>query len=230
MQPTTRPRALSPRPARRRRSVKAARVALLTLAVATSQVLDATPALAADDSGWSWQLQWLGMAVNLLLIGFLVLRFARPGLRRFLEKRKEGIDRDIAEAESLRERAEARLEELETRIASLDAERQRILDEYRALGESEKERIVSQARSDAERIRRDAQTWSETELARARGLVEREITALALTLAEEKLRTELQPQRQRDLVEQAISGLVVYGDSAASTSSSGGSPSRPAPL
>lgn len=185
----------------------------LCLVIATCCLLTPNVALAqADEGGWSWQLQWLGALLNVTVIAFVIWRFGAPGMRKFLARRKESIDSDIAEAETLRAQAEARLDELEQRIATLDAERQKVLDEYRAIGESERAHIVAQAQRDAERIRRDAQSWSETELSRTRHLVERQITTRALELAEEKLRGEMQPARQKALVDQAIHSLTALGD------------------
>lgn len=170
-------------------------------------LLPDTAFAAGGDSDWSWQAQWLGAGINMIVIVFLVVRFARPAFQKFLAARKSRIDADIEEAERLRKEANARLDELETKISELDAERQAILDEYREIGESEQERIIDQAERDADRIRKEAEIWASTERARAQNLIEREIAVMAVELAEQSLRDEMKVMTQKKLVDDTIKQL-----------------------
>jgi len=183
------------------------RIAVLFAACTALLLVPSTALAAGGESDWSWQLQWAGVAVNLALILFLAIKWGGPGIKKFLTNRKDAIDKNIADAEELRQQAEARLDEIEKRMQTLDEERQEILDEYTAIGEAEKERIIEQAEKEADRIKEEARIWSETERAKARVAIERQITDLALELAEEKLREKMQPMAQKKLVDDTIEQL-----------------------
>lgn len=180
----------------------------LSLAVALSALLLPSTAFAAGgESKWAWYYQWAGAGLNMILIVFLIVKFARPAVQKSLTARKARIDSDIEEAERLRKEAKARLDELEGKISQLDAERDAILSEYREIGEGEQERILAQAERDADRIRKEAEIWSATERARAQNLIEREIAVMAVELAEQSLRDEMKVMTQKKLVDDTIAQL-----------------------
>lgn len=148
-----------------------------------------------------------GSAVNLLLLVALVYFLGWKKIQQGLKNRKESLEQEMSEARALREAAKSELEEIRERTASLDEERERILEEYRVLGETEKERIIKEAEAQAERIRTEAKRTIEYEIEHHRKALEREMLEHALKLADEALRKQVDKKKHNAMVNETIAEL-----------------------
>jgi F-type H+-transporting ATPase subunit b len=117
----------------------------------------------------------------------LLVKFAGPKLATHLRTRHDSIKEQLQEAARLRREAREKLEEYGRRIAGVDAEVDRLIGEIRAETEAEKQMILEQARHQADAMKRDAERRIESEIARARGMLEREVVAAAVAAAEKLL-------------------------------------------
>lgn len=147
-------------------------------------------------------------AISFAVLFFLLAKFAFPGIKKAMDDRAEKIRRDLEQAEQAK------------------ADAQQVLEEYRAQlaeAKSEAARIVDEARQQSEALRRDAEQRLQSELnamrQRAAGDVEsgkqqamadlrREITALAISAAEQVVRHNLDQATQEQLVEAYIHDLA----------------------
>jgi F-type H+-transporting ATPase subunit b len=139
-----------------------------------------------------------------LLLGVLVY-FGREPIRTMFRDRRSQIQSDLdAAAEKLRE-AEARHTQLQRQLQRLDAELEKIRAQARQRAEQERDQILADARTAAERVRRDAEAAIQQEAQRARASLRSEAAELALSLAAERIRSELGASDRERLIDEFIS-------------------------
>ncbi len=142
-------------------------------------------AAGADPSG-SWWDRWslqVYHAINLVIFITIIVKLAGPAVLDALKSRSENIASEIVEAKRLHEEAQELLADYDTRLASLESEAKSILDEYRNMGEQERDRIINQAQVEADRIRSESVKVAESEFARAKERIEFEVVDKAINAA-----------------------------------------------
>lgn len=171
--------------------------AMFTLTMA---LLAAAPALAQEgepspaDTSTGWVFRWINFAIVFALIvyGF---RKAAPAFRA----KREEIAGKIAEGTRVREAAEAKRREAETKLKGLDQEVARLRADAKVATEAEAQRLRAAAKEDAQKIERAAQA----EIAAAERAARIELRALAARLAVERaeaqLRSDLTPKAEAAL-------------------------------
>ncbi|MFI5302427.1 MAG: hypothetical protein ACHREM_30410 [Polyangiales bacterium] len=108
-----------------------------------------------------------------LLVNFFVLMAlyyygGKSSITRELKARRETVSRELDEAAKIKAEAKAKLDEYSARIGRLDEELNRIKAELVAAGEAERDRIVKEAETKAERMRKDAEFLLSQELKQLR--------------------------------------------------------------
>jgi len=180
-------------------------VALLTPVVAAVALLTPFVAAAAEgghDGGDAMTLFWQG--VNLLLLIGVLVYLTREPIRDFFAARRDSVTRDIDAAASVLSEAESRLAEWQARADQLDAEVERIKQAARQRAATESEQILADAEAAAERIRNDARSAIDQEVARARMALRAEAGELATQLAADLLRAHVSEADQRKLVDEFV--------------------------
>ncbi|MFT5429798.1 MAG: F-type H+-transporting ATPase subunit b [Myxococcota bacterium] len=146
-------------------------------------------------------------AINFLVfVGFLVWKLKGP-LAAFLTGRRDRMTKDIQEARQMREEAEAKLAEYDKRLGSLESEIQGILDDARAQGETERERIVAEATQAAERLRTEAKTRIEQETRKLQLELRRKMVDLSVEVAERIITEKITDTHRRRMVTEYIGDL-----------------------
>jgi F-type H+-transporting ATPase subunit b len=181
---------------------------LFVLLVATAPAA----VFAAEGDGEGRELLTLfWQAVNLaILIGVLV-HFAREPIRKFFADRRDTVTHDIDSATSVLEDAESRLAEWQTRADRLEAEVEEIKQAARQRAAAERDHILADAEAAAERIRNDARSAIDHEVARARAALRAEAAELATRLAADLLRANVTEADQRKLVDEFIARVEESG-------------------
>ena len=153
------------------------------------------------------ELVWGTIAFLLLL--FLMYRTVFPSINKAYKDRRANIEGKLEQAEREREEAEQLLEHYRRRLRDAEDETQRILEE---------------ARSNAERVRRDLLAKAETdagrELDRARQAIRQlrnEVGTLAVELATRVVGDSLDRERQLRLVDEYIDELGTQAQAGAMT-------------
>jgi F-type H+-transporting ATPase subunit b len=145
-------------------------------------------------------------AVFMLLLGLLTA-FAWKPIMQGLEKREEGIARQIAETKAANEEAKRMLASYERRLTEASEEVRGMLDEARRDAESTKQSILAEARkaSDEEKVR----AKHEILLAKNDALsqIAEQAGRLAVDVAGKFLREKLGPDEQSRLVRESVAGL-----------------------
>ncbi len=146
---------------------------------------------------WNYPGLELWKFVNLLIFIVCALylhsRFGRP-IREALRSRGEGIKRDLLRAQEERDRALAKLAEVEARFANLDAEIVRIREKASLEAEAEKQRIAAATEVDIGKARELAKREIESAGKTARHELRKFAAAESVRLAEELLKREIRPE------------------------------------
>lgn len=147
------------------------------------------------------------VAVNLTLFVYLLARLVGRPMATFLEERKEGVAKDLAdaaerlrEAESFRAQADERLREVEREIEELRERAQRE-------GEAEAQAILKQAEQEEARIMRRIDDELARRQAETRRLLAEETAQLTAQMARDLLERELNDDDRKRLLDQSLGAM-----------------------
>ncbi len=145
--------------------------------------------------------------VTLLVVFFVLNKFAWKPLLGALQEREEFIEGKLSQAAVQNEAAEKRLAEYEERLAGARTEVEAILDEARrdaaALREREESAAKEEAQAMIERAKREISVATDTAVKR----LYEQATVLATSAASRILDRELEPEDHERLVAEAIRAL-----------------------
>jgi F-type H+-transporting ATPase subunit b len=169
--------------------------------------------LEGSESGipwWNYPGLELWKFVNLLLfilVGFyLHRRFGRP-IKEGLRLRREGIKRELKQAKEERDKALAKLSEVEARFANLDAEVSKVKERNAAEIEAERERIKSTTDGELARMRDQAKREIESAGKIARQELRQFAAQESIRMAEDILKKEIGPAEHARLTDRSIEEL-----------------------
>ena len=148
------------------------------------------------------ELYW-ALAAFLIVFGLLWWK-ALPAAKKALQDRTERIAKEIDDAEKATVDADARLNDVQTRIANAENERQRILVEARQTAEALKAQIIARADDDAESIKARAVGDIESSKQQAIADLQAEVATLALGAAEAVIAKNLDAGTQAGLIDSYI--------------------------
>ncbi len=146
--------------------------------------------------------------VNFIVFaGLLVYLVAKPA-KQFFAGRSSDIGETFEELEAKKAEAEAALMAAQERLAQVGAEREKLLEQFMAEGEAEKEKIIEKAEMVAARIKEMAALSIEQETKKATQELRKEVAEQATQMAEELIRKEITPTDQNKLVEEYLQKVV----------------------
>ena len=147
------------------------------------------------------------MLLNSGILFFLLIKFGKKPISEGLKARKAAILRGMEEAGKMKADAEAALADYEHKLATVDQEIERVRADMRSAGESERKRILAEAKEKRTRMERDAETLIGQELKAAREGLQSEMTRSALQSAEAMLRAKVTAADQNRLAEEYLAGI-----------------------
>ena len=147
------------------------------------------------------------MLLNSAVMYWLLIRFAKKPLAAALKSRKATILRGMEEAAQMKKEAAARLADYEQKLATIDQQVEQVRNDMREAGQSERKRILAEAKEKRTRMERDAQTLIAQELKFARESLVAEMSRAALRSAESALRSRITAADQARLAEDYLSGI-----------------------
>lgn len=150
---------------------------------------------------------FIAMLVNFgILVGGYYLLGKRP-IAAALRSRRDGIAKDIDEAQRMKEEAEARAKTYQAKLERVDEEARAARDALLRTGEAERDRIVKDAEAKADRMRRDAEFLVQQELKQIRLDLLRDTVEMAVLAARELLAQRITQEDQERLAEAYLSEL-----------------------
>lgn len=144
------------------------------------------------------------LAINIFIL-FLVLSYKlfNP-VRDMLKKRQNGITKEREEALAFKEDAESLKEEYEQKLKEIDKEAEAILSEARKKALKNEERIVAEAREEASRIIRRANSEIELEKKKAADDMKKEIINVATLMANKVVAASIDLKTQDALIDETL--------------------------
>jgi F-type H+-transporting ATPase subunit b len=161
----------------------------------------------AEESHASQTRDFLGKVVNfLLLFGGLAYLLRKP-LGKFLQGRSDSLEKELRGAKDSREEAIERLATVEARLSTLDKEVEKLRLEAEKEGWALHQRIVEEARRDAERLKHFARQEIEMHTQDAVRGIKEFAAALATDLARQRIQDQMTGEDQSSLIEKSIERL-----------------------
>lgn len=139
---------------------------------------------------------------NFAIVVAILVYFVTKPIKKGLGGRSEGIAKTLAEAEQIKQQAEARFAEYDQKLAAADAEISQLSAAIRREGELEKEKILISAREAAVKIEKEAEKAAALEIARARTALQAEAVKLAVDLAEQMLKKNFTSEDDTRLIDE----------------------------
>ncbi len=138
----------------------------------------------------------------MVIILFIVIR--KSSMKDFFSSRREEIKRKLEELRKGKSEAEAKVKELEQKLNKFEQEKKKILEEFKAEGLAEKERIIKEAKERADQILQQAEFTIQREMEAARTRLREEVAELATKKAEEIIKNQITDKDQEHLVKEFI--------------------------
>ncbi len=152
-----------------------------------------------DLTGW----KWANFAILVGLLGYLISKNAPA----FFQSRTSEIQKGIAEATALKQKADAQAREIEHRLAGLAAEIDKMRTEASLELHAEGARIQTETGQLLAKIHSQAEQDITSASKAARQALQAHAAALSLDLAEAKLRARLDAEGQKTLVDGFVKDL-----------------------
>jgi F-type H+-transporting ATPase subunit b len=142
------------------------------------------------------ELKWANFLILAGGLGYLIRKHGGP----FLADRSRKIKEDIVQAEEVRRDAERRAAEVDRRLAGLESEIAALRADSQKEAEAEKKRIEQQTPLEMAKLRAHAEQEIAAAGKTARADLKQYAAALAIGLAEQKLRARMTPDTEDGLV------------------------------
>ncbi|HXJ82435.1 MAG TPA: F0F1 ATP synthase subunit B [Candidatus Methylomirabilis sp.] len=143
-------------------------------------------------------------AVNFALLLVILSRFLYKPLLGKMDERAQAIRKSLEEAQAARAEAQRERESHAARIQAAHAEAQAIRDAALKEAAEEQRRLVEAARAEAARLVEGAKAELAQDVRRARQDLRREVSDLAITVAERLIRKSLSDEDHRRFVQDEI--------------------------
>lgn len=145
--------------------------------------------------------------INLLLFVLLLVFILRRPLTDAFNSRRENIRRDLLRAQEEKNAALAKLEEVEGRLAHLDAEVETIRAQAQKEAEDERVRIERSTEEDARKLREQAQREIESAVKVAKADLRTYAAEQSVRLAEGIIRREIRADDDARLMNEYVEEL-----------------------
>jgi F-type H+-transporting ATPase subunit b len=166
----------------------------------------ALAASAEGPKGWLPTDTYRVMNFSVLFIALFLL--LRKPVSKALNGRIDGIKQQLVDLETKKAEAEKQLETYKVKLAELDQEADRIVDEYIKQGNEAKAKIIAAAESTAVKLEEQAKRNIESEFKQAKIRLQEEVLEKALVKAEELLKDKITSDDQDRLVDEYLDKVV----------------------
>jgi F-type H+-transporting ATPase subunit b len=147
----------------------------------------------------------LSRTINfILLVVILYFAMRKAAVKDFFKGRREEIRKKLDELRKGKEEAEQRYSELEKKLKEFEAKRAEIVEQFKAEGLSEKERIIAEARERAKQMVAQAELTVQREIQVAKNRLEAELFDIAAQKAREIIVREIKEDDQDHLINEFI--------------------------
>jgi len=145
--------------------------------------------------------------MNFAALVVILVKYLIPPLGKMLSDRRTAISRQFEDLHERRAEVESSYKEYESKLSNIDQEVESILKVAREQAESEKERIIGDARRSAEDIKRKAMASVQNELGKAQKQLREDVAEQAAAMAAEIIKKDFTEADQTKMVEDYLGQL-----------------------
>jgi F-type H+-transporting ATPase subunit b len=156
------------------------------------------------------ELLWGAVAFALVL--FVLNKFAFPKLRESVEARENQIKGDLEAAERAKSEAENEKRQYQQQIADSRGEANRIVEEARQQAEQVRKDLIAKAQAEAEAITTRAQESIAAERASTMQELQATVAAMSIQLAEKVVGRSIDANAQKEMVDAYIKDVAGMGN------------------
>ena len=146
-------------------------------------------------------------AINFVILLIVLHRFLYKPLLAKMEERSGAIKKSLDEAQAARAEAARQQEENAGRLRAAYAEAAAIREQALKEAGEEQRRPVEAARGESQRMIESAKAQLEADVRRAREELRREVSDLAVAVAEKLIRKSLRDEDHRRILDEAIASI-----------------------
>jgi F-type H+-transporting ATPase subunit b len=146
-------------------------------------------------------------AINFLILLFVLHRLLYKPLLAKMQERSSAIKKSLDEAQAARAEAVRQQEENAARLKAAYAEAATIREQALKEAAEEQRRLLEAARTESQRMMESAKAQLDADIRRARDELRREVSDLAIDIAEKLVRKSLRDEDHRRLVDDAIAAI-----------------------
>ena len=146
--------------------------------------------------------------MNFAVLAIVLVYLLRKPLSQALSSRIKGIKDELEDLEARKNEAEKKLAEYNEKLAQLEKEAEKILEDYIKQGHEAKQRILKEAEASAEKLKSQARRNIEHEFEQAKLKLQEEIFETSLEKAEEIIKHKFSVDDQDRIVEEYLKKVV----------------------
>lgn len=177
----------------------------LFLAVSISMAMAASGGDGATKH-WEWTDTWRVMNFTVLAVALVFI--LRKPLSQALSSRIKVIREQLDDLEAQKADAEKQLAEYNDKLAQLENEAEKIVEDYVRQGNEAKARILKEAEASAEKLQAQARRNIEHEFEQAKAELQKEIFEKSLVKAEEIIKGRISEEDQDRIVDDYLKKVV----------------------
>ena len=147
--------------------------------------------------------------LNFLIFAWLLYKFAGAKVKDFFVGRRDGIKQELDDLQARQAEAEKKLKDVEASIANMAQEKQQILDDAKAQGETIKAAIIEKAKNDAEALTEQAKRTASNEAQAAINTIRAEMAEMVIEAAEKIVAEKLSAEDHDKLVDDYLTKVVL---------------------
>ena len=152
-----------------------------------------------------WMNSW--RVLNFLILVFFLVKLLKEPLSRFFQESARSIRKKLQGTEEAYLQAQRELEEVEKRLASLDAETRKLRTAIGEIGEKERDKIIADARQTAEHMLEKARLEAVYSVEQAKSELRRQVIDEAVKKAGDSVRKVINQTDQQRLVKEYLHNL-----------------------
>ena len=145
--------------------------------------------------------------INTCIMCFILAKLLYNPVLNFLNARKERIASQIDEANKMLDEAKTLKMQYELKLEDIETERSDILETARASAVKSSQQIISQAKEEADTIKKRAMLDIEREQAKVQDEVKKQIISVSTAMSEKFIAAKISELEQEKLVEETIRDL-----------------------
>ena len=170
-----------------------------------------TSAWASEAEEGHHHLNWTDFTyrtVAIVIVLIVLVKLLKKPFANFLTSRREEIRRLLSELEVKMSEARSEQAKAQAKLASLEEDARKIINELIAEGEAEKQKIIESANRQAEYIQQQAQVAIQQEIQAARDSLSEEVAELSVAAAKDIIEKRMQADDQQRLVREFMIKVV----------------------